>query len=497
MKVYNFSLIFVENAIEFAKHYNFTYTETIDFDDNETYIIFGTHEQDYAYKLLLYKYKNKKDYIVINSEQPTSVVFNNKYYQQLLRVSRVVDYNSLSVDVINKTVNSSAKCCYFFDFPINIPNKNKEYDIVFIGSHSNTRENVYNCLRRKYPDKNILFDFGYNYKKIDKLTNLLVNTKIVLNIPFYSDGILEIHRINKALSCGCTVVSTRGKDEYVNKLYEDYIHFTDDILSFDYDNLTNKSTYNNLRKLLYKRYNFNDIFEINPIQQTPTKLNIKFYTCFFGDNNNPSYKIPPVPSKYYKCYYFTNNITLIEQLKQTDWIIVVVDIPVKNDLIKDAFDSKIFKCCPHFYKELNDAEYICYFDSKIEVNSNRVISHILDFNREEVLILPKHPFITQNIWDEYDEAVKQPRYDKQKNIYIKYINNKLNRGFNSHVDFHATTHFIIRKNTKKCNEINEEWYSNVLECGIMCQISFFFIQQMYNKSIKLISTYDGYNYLKI
>ena len=259
MKVYSFSLIFIENAIELAKRYNFTYTETIDFDDNETYIFFGTHEQDYAYKLLLYKYKNKKDYIVINSEQPTSVLFNNKYYQQLLRVSRVVDYNSLSADVINKTVNSNAKHCYFFDFPINTPNKNKDYDIVFIGSHSNTRENVYKCLRRKYPDKNILFDFGYNYQKIDKLTNLLINTKIVLNIPYYSDGILEVHRINKALSCGCTVVSTRGKDEYVNKLYEDYIHFTDDLLNFEYDNLESKYEYYKLRQLLYKTYKFLDI----------------------------------------------------------------------------------------------------------------------------------------------------------------------------------------------------------------------------------------------
>lgn len=263
MKVYSFSLIFVENAIELAKHYNFTYTETIDFDDNDTYIIFGAHDQNYAYKLLLYKYKNKKDYIVINSEQPTSVLFNNKYYQQLLRVSGVVDYNSLSVDVINKTVNSSAKYCYCFDFPINTPNKTKEYDIVFIGSHSNARENVYKRLRRKYPDKNILFDFGYNYKKIDKLTNLLVNTKIVLNIPYYSDGILEVHRINKALSCGCTVVSTRGKDENVNKLYEDYIHFTEDLLNFDYDNLKSKIEYHNLKSLFYKKYTFDFLQIVN------------------------------------------------------------------------------------------------------------------------------------------------------------------------------------------------------------------------------------------
>lgn len=496
MKVYSFSSIFVENAIELAKEYKFNYTETIDFEDNETYIIFGAHDRDYAYKLLLYKYKNKKDYIVINSEQPSSTQFNNKYYLQLLRVSHVIDYNSTSVDIINKTVNPAAKCCYFFDFPINVPKENKEYDIVFVGSRNTTRENVFKCLKKKYPDKNILFDFGYNYTDINKLTKLLTSTKIVLNIPYYSDGILEAHRINKALSCGCTVVSTKGKEEHINTIYEDYIHFTDDLVNFDYDNVDRKLSYNNLREILYKQYNFNDILKVkvvNPLIRT----NLKFYTCFFGDDNNIAFKIPPIPSINYKCYYFTNNIKLIEQLEKTDWVGIIVNTPIKKDFIKDAFDSKIYKCCPHFFKELNDADYTCYFDSKIEVNVNRVVSHITDLNYEKVIILPKHPFIKENIWDEYNEAIKQERYNKQKNIYEKYILDKLSKNFNPYVKHHATTHFILRKNTTICNNINEEWYSNILDCGIMCQIPFFFIQQEYNKNIKFIDTYDGYNYLKI
>ena len=263
MKVYSFSLIFVENAIELAKKYKFNYTETIDFDDNETYVIFGAHDKDYAYKLLLYKYKNKKDYIVINCEQPSSVLFNNKYYQQLLRVSKVVDYNSISVNKIKLTINSQAKCCYFFDFPINVPNENKEYDIVFIGSSNTTRENAFKCLKNKYPDKKILFDFGYNYTDFNKLTNLLINTKIILNIPFYSDGILEVHRINKALSCGCIVVSTRGKEEHINTIYEDYIHFTDDLVNFDYNSVESKLPYNNLQQVFYKKYSFDFLQIVN------------------------------------------------------------------------------------------------------------------------------------------------------------------------------------------------------------------------------------------
>ena len=263
MKVYTFSPIFVENAIELANRYDFTYTETIDFDDNETYIIFGAHNQDYAYKLLLYKYKNKKDYIIINSEQPSCELFNHKYYQQLLRVSKVVDYNSISADKIKKTVNQTAKCCYFFDFPTVNQNETREYDIVFVGTCSHYRQEVYDTLIDKYPDKKIYFDMSLKHLDKNKLTKLLQNTKVLLNIPFYSDGILEIHRINKALSCGCTVVSTRGKEEHINKLYEDYIHFTDDLFNFDYENLENKLRYDNLRQLLYRKYSFDFLQIVN------------------------------------------------------------------------------------------------------------------------------------------------------------------------------------------------------------------------------------------
>lgn len=44
------------------------------------------------------------------------------------------------------------------------------------------------------------------------------------------------------------------------------------------------------------------------------------------------------------------------------------------------------------------------------------MSHIRDLDDKKVIILPKHPFIKENIWDEYNEAIKQERYNKQKNI---------------------------------------------------------------------------------
>ena len=263
MKVFSCHDIFIENAKELAKQYNFTYTEDIDFDDNDTYIIFGAHLETYTYKLLLYHYKYNTKYIIINSEQPSSKYFKDKYYITILKKFLVIDYNNISSKFIKDSFDVDTHVSYFFDFPINSPNIKKEYDIVFIGTKSDKRLNIYNELKKRYRHKNILFDFGWNYRDVTKLTNLLINTKIVLNIPFFPDGLLEIHRINKALSCGCIVVSEKGKDNELNALYEDYIYFTEDFINFDYDNLSSKPEYYKLTQLLYNNYSFDFLQKIN------------------------------------------------------------------------------------------------------------------------------------------------------------------------------------------------------------------------------------------
>jgi hypothetical protein len=115
-------------------------------------------------------------------------------------------------------------------------------------------------------------------------------------------------------------------------------------------------------------------------------------------------------------------------------------------------------------------------------------------NSNYLYIIPKHPFLKPNIWNEYNESIKQERYAIEKDKYKNYIENQLNNGLSETDDVHYTTHFIIRKKSNMTNIINELWYKHILECGIECQISFFFIQQIYKKYIYPIETYDGYNY---
>jgi hypothetical protein len=219
-----------------------------------------------------------------------------------------------------------------------------------------------------------------------------------------------------------------------------------------------------------------------------------YYTCFFGDNNNIANKINNPPSLKYDCYFFTNNQNTYESLKNTNWIPIFINIPIKKTLTENAMDAKKLKACPHHFDILNKYEYTCYFDSKLYVKCHEVESMIDNiFTSDDYLyIMGRHPFVKPNIWNEYNEAMHQERYAIEKERYYNYIMKQLNNGLKDTVENHYQTGFIIRRSSSKTNEINELWYKHIKECGIECQISFFFIQQIYRPHIYTINTY-GYS----
>jgi hypothetical protein len=72
---------------------------------------------------------------------------------------------------------------------------------------------------------------------------------------------------------------------------------------------------------------------------------------------------------------------------------------------------------------------------------------------------------------------------------LNYINRQLNNNIKEKTGTHSATGFIIR-NMKhpEINNINNTWYTHILDCGIECQISFFFVTQLY---IDYIYTFDN------
>ena len=143
----------------------------------------------------------------------------------------------------------------------------REYDVVFVGSVCDKRLGLYQKLKETYPDLNIYFDLNWEHKSSEKLTDLLHKAKVVLNIPYYTNNALETHRINKAIACGCQVISLKSSEEDANNFYEDYVTFTDDILAEVGKTLSPKKGYEELVKALSQKINPHFLFVISQVHK--------------------------------------------------------------------------------------------------------------------------------------------------------------------------------------------------------------------------------------
>ncbi len=223
-------------------------------------------------------------------------------------------------------------------------------------------------------------------------------------------------------------------------------------------------------------------------------MRIAYYTCFFGADDNERNCIPDAPTPH-DSYYFTNNIATYNKLEGTQWNRVFVDIPVKNDLTLDAMDAKLLKACPYLYeelrsnKELSSYDATCYFDSALQLDATQVqelCDRVFTLSNYSV-IMARHPFLSPTwlpcVYNEYNNAMLQPRYAVQKDQINAYINEQVESGLLDTDCIHYATGFIVRKSNQVARQIGEVWYSHIKKCGIECQISFFYVQQMFKGHI--------------
>jgi len=226
-------------------------------------------------------------------------------------------------------------------------------------------------------------------------------------------------------------------------------------------------------------------------------IKLAFYSCYFGGDSNHSKMTPPLPSKKYPCYFYTNNKDTLDNSLRLGWISIFrEDIPIYNDSILDTMSSKSFRAFPHNLDELKDNfEYTCWLDSKLAVDENKVeeIIYQLD-NSQKVMALTSHPNNHKSVWDEYHLSIQFQKYGSQKDQYFKYINDKLNNGYSESIKNHYCMGFNLRKKSEISDKINLDWYNNILECGIEDQISFQFVQQDYSNYILTLPYQHGWKY---
>lgn len=228
-------------------------------------------------------------------------------------------------------------------------------------------------------------------------------------------------------------------------------------------------------------------------------LHLAFYCCFYGSDQNKAFQIPKLPSQKYPCFFFTNNTLLLKQLQFTGWRPVSqTHIHTEDDLIESAMVSKHVKAMPHGYPELQFFDYTVYMDTKVPwVNETMVEEMIQTYfvHQSYALLLRTHWFLNTNIWNDFILSVERfERYRLQEDQMKQYIASQVSQGLTVMNDELFATGFLIRNmKHEKIHEINETWYQHIQQCGIQCQISFFFVRQLFSP---WIHSFKEYPYLE-
>lgn len=259
--------IFNENALCMSNKFKWKLETDFAPKPNDLYIVFGAHEISHQLLQMQYRYNSCFGYVILNSEQVESQFFKNKYYLKLMKSNVVCDYNSLTPECLKAKHEIKVFSYFFFEFMRFNVESEREYDVVFVGSVNDKRLGLYQKLKETYPNLNIYFDLNWEHKSSEKLTDLLHKAKVVLNIPYYKNNALETHRINKAIACGCQVISLKSSEDDANKFYEDYVTFTDDILAEVGKTLSPKKGYEDLVKALSQKINPHFLFVISQVHK--------------------------------------------------------------------------------------------------------------------------------------------------------------------------------------------------------------------------------------
>jgi len=269
--------IFTENAIVLSARLGVEIIKDFTPVSGYLYIVYGAHEKSIELLNAQKQMQNTFGYIIMNSEPPLSQFMANKFYIELMKNNVVYDYNNISAAYLKKTYGINVKSFHFFDFPEYQEEEevDRNIDILFVGSKTIRREKIFKKLKDAYPNKNIEFVFDWSLSAPVDLTKKLKQAKYVLNIPYHEHNILETHRINKALSAGCQVISLYSGDKTTDDFYNDYVHMTHDIVEvFNEDLTANKKPYHELSKFLTEKLTTHNKWYISKIFENLSSSNI-------------------------------------------------------------------------------------------------------------------------------------------------------------------------------------------------------------------------------
>jgi hypothetical protein len=441
------------------------------------YELVDEDEDSNDYYIIIYNNFSKsflpKNYILYIIEQETSSFFTDKNYLNMIKNAKYIwDFRINKIDLLEYPLSKY----YYLTCPfLYTSNKNlcePIYDIFFFGTQNDRRTKILEKISKKYK---VIMGFSVSGNEKEEY---IKKSKIILNLHYYKDVMLETCRINEILNYNKIIISELPvkKDWYNVYLYKDSIIFIDEIK----DDLSNIDVlYKQIDKYLNNyQYNkkINETINYNKIISNKSEFNLKklLLPLNIGIDNKINYNL--IPNKIYCLNLIEESININNFMNQQFKPDVEIFLAIKYDplwignalsyinLIYNAKRGNLFKIT------------ICE-DSYIFKN---------DFN-EKYIIINEALNILKNKWDIFNGYIDTISTDiicyniyKYKEMIFLEINNLTNNVFNIYNN--TCYDAIINWNFNDINTIDKYIQSQKLK--ILIAYSFDFSN---NESLKIIT----------
>lgn len=217
-----------------------------------------------------------------------------------------------------------------------------------------------------------------------------------------------------------------------------------------------------------------------PADRPPFKPNLAVYSTYCGTLKNLTF----CARRYddYPAYFITNNREVLPVAQANGWIPLLLEgMEPSDDPIVSATQAKLAKAMPHRFEPLSQYDFLFYTDDKYKLQETILpgLAASMRANRSP-MAMKLHPWLKPNVLLEYTESLGQKRYFDQRGMMIEYISSQLMAGLKVQTDRHFTTNCILRDmRHPEIAALNETWYQHIQACGIECQVSFFFVAQLF------------------
>jgi hypothetical protein len=220
-------IFFKENGIDCIL------SENINTDPNcdDVYIFVGINKliKEYPKKYIIYQFEQADSFYYSDSgETEYNYFFNENYLNVLKGAYQVWDYSKSNITWLKNKLGVEnihyVPICFVHNMNKNIKAE-KDIDILFYGSLNKKRKTILNRLEEVAKSNGLNLVIQNNDCWDEDLDKLIARAKIVLNIHFYENATLELHRLSQLLSNKCFVMCEASKDKELIHKYKGGMEF--------------------------------------------------------------------------------------------------------------------------------------------------------------------------------------------------------------------------------------------------------------------------------